>query len=155
MPIAVASAGSNDTRFSSFQKSNTNPIVNTVARPSEPSDRGTSTPRIGVVSSAASSMRPYSTQPGSRSTSLAALVMRITPSANSEVKTTPMLASSETRPKPLRAWVSRAVNIPTAIAPNTIAGPMRLPLSKNPTAIPGSTAWLIASPSKLNRRNTR
>ncbi len=73
-----------------------------------------------MVSSGVSSMAPYSTQPGSRSTRSAACTIMISPRANKPVKTTPIAAPSSTLPYPRIHSVANAVSTPTAAAPRNI-----------------------------------
>src|ERR1051325_6962700 len=77
------------------------------------------------------------------------------PSANSDVNTTPIDAPSSTLPIVRIHSVSSAVSTPTTTAPTNIGQLLRLPLMKNAAASPGNTAGLIASPSILIRRKTR
>src|SRR5688572_28110855 len=128
------------------------------SRATEPSvrtTRGTSHGPKRVVSSGVSSMAPYRTQPGSRSTLSAACTTSTRPSAKRPVKTTPMLAPSSTLPKPRIHSVKSAVSSPTIAAPMNIGRLARLFVTRKATASPGSTAWEMASPIMLIFRSTR
>jgi hypothetical protein len=81
--------------------------------------------------------------------------MSATPSANNAVNTTPKLTSSGKRTRRCSHCDITAVSTPNAAAPTTRDQLPNSRVQKKPRAMPGKTAWLIASPSKLIRRTTR
>ena len=71
------------------------------------------------------------------------------------VNTTPIAAPRSTLPAWWMSCVNAAVSTPASAAPTRITAVSRLSITRKAAAMPGSTAWLMASPIMLMRRSTR
>ena len=153
-PAARAAPASKAVNTCSFQVASaaTASMTNTTAAVRKA--RGTSAPRMGSVSKGTSSNTPWRMQAGSRSIRDAAAVTITTPSANSDVNVTPAPASSAIPPSVRNNCVSQTVRSAAATAPTSTSRPPGLPPASTATTMPGRTAWLIASPTRLIRRTT-
>jgi len=78
-----------------------------------------------------------------------------TPMENKTVKTIPKEASSWTRPEAFNRSIRYGVRTPTTTAPNMTSHEFNVPVIQAATAMPGSTAWLMASPIKAIFRSTK
>ena len=99
---------------------------------------------------------PYSTHSASRCTaSVCPKLIRITPMANSVEKVIPIAESCFTRVFLCINSIITVVTMPAPSAPMNIGTVLRLCDSKKAMAKPGSTLWLIASPTSAMRRRMR
>ena len=153
-PAARAASASNAVKTCIFQVAIAATASRTNTAVAVRNARGTSTPKTGTVSNGTSSNTPWSTQAGSRSIREAAAVTITTPRAKSVVNATPAPASSASPPSVRSTCVSQTVRSAATTAPTSTSSPPGRPPASTATTMPGSMAWLMASPNRLIRRTT-